>query len=197
MRVLVTLPTPLTAANIRGVCHGFRIPYPKSDSAQPFPPAGGAWLDCSGAWLRLGPALWLRRIIRCAVRVSPLRVAITGILLGLLAALFAGNVRAQEHHHPQRDQAIHEKFYSTWMMPDNRALSCCHEQDCAPAESKFENGQWLARKAGEQGDFTPIPAQKVERDRDSPDGRSHLCGKSYGGMSSGFYVYCFAPGNGA
>lgn len=124
-----------------------------------------------------------------------MKVAVLGILLGILAGLLIGSqARAQEHHHPPQDQAIHEKFYSTWKMPDNRSISCCHNEDCAPAESKFENGQWLARKVGGRDDFTPIPNEKIERERDSPDGRSHLCGRNWG---SGLTVFCFAPGNGA
>lgn len=122
-----------------------------------------------------------------------MKIPTLGIILGILAALFIGNVKAQEHHHLAQDQAIHERFYSTWMMPDNRNVSCCHNEDCAPAESRFENGQWLARKVGDDGDFTPIPREKIERDRDSPDGRSHLCGRRWG---NGLSVFCFVPGMG-
>jgi hypothetical protein len=51
-------------------------------------------------------------------------VLISGILI-----LAVGPAIAQENHHPARDHAIHERFYSTWMMPDNRNVSCCHNQD--------------------------------------------------------------------
>jgi hypothetical protein len=30
-----------------------------------------------------------------------------------------------------RDRVTHERFYSTWMMPDNRKLTCCDDKDCA------------------------------------------------------------------
>ena len=33
--------------------------------------------------------------------------------------------------HPPQDMALHEKFYSTWRMPDNPALSCCNNADCS------------------------------------------------------------------
>lgn len=126
------------------------------------------------------------------------------ILLGLLllvvvicGCFWLTRAKAQDHHsHPPQDMAIHEKFYSTWMMPNNRSVSCCHNEDCSPAESKFENGQWLARKVGDDGEFTPIPPERIERDRDSPDGRSHLCGRRYGFNSGGMTVFCFAPGIG-
>ena len=43
---------------------------------------------------------------------------------------------AQQHHHPAPDDAIHEKFYSTWFMPDNPTKSCCNKMDCYPTEIK-------------------------------------------------------------
>jgi hypothetical protein len=56
---------------------------------------------------------------------TTMKIPALGIILGILAALFIGNVKAQEHHHPPQDQATHEKFYSTWMMPDAPHVSCC------------------------------------------------------------------------
>lgn len=104
--------------------------------------------------------------------------------------LNCGAVFAQEGH---THEGVVGRFYSTWTMPDNRDVSCCHEQDCKPASSKFENGSWFARLS-DDGGWIRIPAQKIERDRDSPDGRSHLCGRRSIGE---FTVFCFAPGNGA
>jgi hypothetical protein len=100
--------------------------------------------------------------------------------------------------HRTQDMPIHELFYETWMMPDNRKMSCCHKQDCQPAASKFENGQWWARWEDMPKDqWWPIPASKVEKDRDTPDGRSHMCGRKGGGFAPQFTVYCFIPGGGA
>lgn len=108
--------------------------------------------------------------------------------------LYVNQAWPQEHRHPPQDHAIHYQFYNSWMMPSNRAISCCHEEDCAPAESKFENGHWLARKVSESdGPFTPIPDERIERDRDTPDGRSHICGRHFG---EGLTVFCFIPGAG-
>jgi hypothetical protein len=126
------------------------------------------------------------------------KISVTGIVLGILAAMFIGNVKAEEHGHPARDMEIHHKFYNTWMMPQNRTVSCCHEEDCAPAESKFENGQWLARKDSEpNAEFTPVPPERIEKERDTPDGRSHVCGRRYG-FSGGtaLTIFCFLPGAG-
>jgi hypothetical protein len=120
---------------------------------------------------------------------------IVGLLLGglFLCGICVAQEMEMRHGHPPQDMEIHQKFYKTWMMPSNRSISCCNAEDCSPAESKFENGHWLARKVGDTGNFTPIPAAKIERDRDTPDGRSHVCGRRYG---EDFVVFCFIPGAG-
>jgi hypothetical protein len=125
--------------------------------------------------------------------------------LMVLAVLSTSPAIAQTNHppsqgygatsHPPQDQAIHERFYQSWMMPDNPVVSCCSLRDCAPAETYWLNGHWMARKVGDTGSFTPIPPQKVEQGRDTPDGRSHLCG-SRGLPSGDFTVYCFIAGAG-
>src|ERR1700726_4476629 len=56
-----------------------------------------------------------------------LPLLVSGILI-----LAVSSAIAQEHLHPPQDQTIHEQFYSTWMMPDNRNLSCCRNVDCSP-----------------------------------------------------------------
>lgn len=113
------------------------------------------------------------------------------IIVGLV--LIAVPVRAQHVGHPPEHMALHDKFYKTWMMPDHPGISCCHDEDCKPAEAHMRNGQWYARQEGDTGDFTPIPPQKVEQNRDTPDGRNHLCGRRY---SSQFSVFCFIAGSG-
>lgn len=127
-----------------------------------------------------------------------MKIPALGIAFGLLAAMFIGNVKAEERHgHPARDMEIHRKFYNTWQQPQNRAVSCCHDEDCSPAESKFENGRWLARKVSEpDAEFTPVPPERIEQERDSPDGRSHLCGRRYGYSGGELTIFCFAPGTG-
>jgi hypothetical protein len=83
------------------------------------------------------------------------------------------------------------------MMPDNRRVPCCDNQDCSPAESKIENGNWVARKVGDDGNWTVIPPEKIEHDRVSPDGRSHLCSRRiarYWKLGLGDVVLCFIPG---
>jgi hypothetical protein len=124
---------------------------------------------------------------RCALAQALIVIAL--IIGGLFYPVFA-----QEHHgHPPQDQTIHEKFYSNWMMPDSPHISCCHNEDCFPAQSKFVDGSWYARKTNDD-DWILIPPNKIEQNRDSPDGRSHLCGRH--ASSGDFMVFCFARGGG-
>ncbi|WOH48196.1 hypothetical protein [Bradyrhizobium sp. sBnM-33] len=97
---------------------------------------------------------------------------ISGILISGSLILTVTSAIAQEHRHRPQDQAIHERFYSNWMMPDNRTVSCCDNGDCSPAESRLEDGHWIARKVGGDGYWTTIPPEKIEHDRESPDGQS-------------------------
>lgn len=107
------------------------------------------------------------------------------LVVGLLSALHLA--RAE---HPMQDQAIHEKFYSTWQRPDDRQYSCCGEHDCYPVEAKLEGGTWFF-KHRETGNWLPVPVEKIETERDNPDGRNHVCANSEG------FVFCFIPGGGA
>jgi hypothetical protein len=116
------------------------------------------------------------------------------VLLGSTAT-----VRAQEtghdavhRRHPPQDQALHEKFYSTWHMPDNPSVSCCNSSDCYPTDIKYIDDQIYARRR-EDGRYILIPPQKVERNRDNPDGRNHLCAPPPA-LSPLDSVYCFALG---
>lgn len=100
---------------------------------------------------------------------------------------------AAERHHPPQDMALHEKFYSTWHMPDNPALSCCNDADCYPTDIKYVDGKIYAKRR-EDGKYILIPPQKVEHNRDNPDGRNHLCAPPPGLSNSSDAVYCFALG---
>lgn len=85
------------------------------------------------------------------------------------------------------------RFYQTWQMPDAPHVSCCSDQDCGPAQSKFEGGHWWARWTDDE-EWTRIPDAKVEHDRDTPDGRAHMCGRK--SFSGDFVVFCFVTGAG-
>lgn len=98
-----------------------------------------------------------------------------------------------QRHHPSQDQPLHETFYSKWHMPDNPSASCCNEADCYPTEIKFVDGKICAKRR-EGGKYIPVPPQKVERNRDNPDGRNHLCAPPPSAFHSSDTVYGFALG---
>ena len=119
---------------------------------------------------------------------------------GLPQHAFAQDSASHEHgqgqverRHPPQDMPLHEKFYSTWHMPDNPALSCCNDADCYPTDIKYVDGNIYAKRR-EDGKYILIPPQKVERSRENPDGRNHLCAPPPGLSSSSDKVYCFTLG---
>jgi len=102
-----------------------------------------------------------------------------------------GTAAAMAHDHPKQDAPIHEKFYKNWMMPDAPHISCCHERDCYPTEARKTPAGWEAKRR-EDGQWLRIPDSKIERNRDNPDGRNHLCAPP----PDGDRVYCFTIGSG-
>jgi len=78
--------------------------------------------------------------------------------------------KADEHHHPVQDEPLHEKFYSTWYMPDQPAKSCCNKEDCYPTEIKYVGTTLFARRR-EDGQWIVVPTHKIERHRDNPPAR--------------------------
>jgi len=98
-------------------------------------------------------------------------------------------------HHPAADMPLHEKFYSTWYMPDNPTKSCCNKADCYPTEVTYRDGSVFARRR-EDGKWLRIPAAKIEQRRDNPDGRNHLCAPPPLASYPPDTVFCFALGSG-
>jgi hypothetical protein len=88
---------------------------------------------------------------------------------------------------------LHEKFYSTWHMPDHPNASCCNDADCYPTEIRYVDGNVYAKRR-EDGKYIPIPPEKVERNRDNPDGRNHLCAPPPNALHPSDTVFCFALG---
>lgn len=114
---------------------------------------------------------------RIAVRLLA-TIMITELLAtGFIVAdvlLLGARPKAEEHRHPPADADLHDKFYSTWMMPDHPKISCCNKADCYPTEAKFENGNWYGKRR-EDGKWLLIPPRKIEQLRDMPDARAHMC----------------------
>jgi hypothetical protein len=128
---------------------------------------------------------------------------IIGAVFTLAFILVGMSSCAQAQHvgHPPQDMELHRKFYSTWMMPDNRRVSCCHDEDCSPAQAKKVNGTWFARKT-DNDEWVQIPQNKVDiglaDSPDVPDARALLCGRKFaGGFGADvFTVFCFTAGQG-
>jgi hypothetical protein len=99
---------------------------------------------------------------------------------------------AQAHHHPPEHAQLHENFYRDWMRPDQPTVSCCNLKDCYPTEARFTNGKWFARRR-EDGNWLFVPPTKIELNRDSPDGRNHMCAHPPGASD---VPLCFIPGGG-
>lgn len=111
------------------------------------------------------------------------------LIVATISLLFIMHAFAQLGHPPQ-DMEIHRKFYNTWMMPNNRTLSCCSEHDCYPTEARMVDGHWQA-KSRVDGSWLDVPDNKIERERDNPDGRNHVCEHA-----SSKTVLCFIHGAG-
>src|SRR5689334_17038881 len=112
------------------------------------------------------------RTRRSGLRFGPLEwAAVTrsraGMCVAIAIVIPAHLSFAEEHRHPQQDQEIHEKFYSTWMRPDMPHASCCDNRDCYPTAARFRNGHWEARRR-EDGAWLVVPDSKVEKVRDNP-----------------------------
>jgi hypothetical protein len=80
-------------------------------------------------------------------------------------------------------------------MPDNPRKSCCNKADCYPTEIRMQEGNIFAKRR-EDGKFILVPPQKVERNRDNPDGRNHLCAPPPTASYPPDTVFCSALGGG-
>lgn len=108
------------------------------------------------------------------------------IILALAAMGCLASVAASQEHSHDGDVG---KFYEGWMRPDFPEASCCNKQDCAPVNHvRYENGRWAMQRASD-GVWLDIPPEKIELNRDTPDGRSHMC-------SINSTVYCAIVGIG-
>lgn len=128
---------------------------------------------------------------RCCVTAVVMTSAVIALVWFILTSAHAQDI----HHHEGQSAAV-DRFYSTWMMPDRPAASCCNKTDCYPTEIEYRGSQLYARRR-EDGQMIPVPASKIERNRDNPDGRNHICAPpptatGYPPMT----VFCFSLGSG-
>lgn len=125
------------------------------------------------------------------------------ILAAVILALLVSFVKADEHHHPAEDAAIHETFYKDWTRPNEPKVGCCNKEDCFPTKFKNYGGTWYALvNHGNEDDveaWVPIPLERFEHNRlagpprDNPDGRNHVCLRKVGET---YYVFCAIFGAG-
>lgn len=98
--------------------------------------------------------------------------------LTLAAALFSSSGAAAE------DRGA---WFKSLKQPLTGA-SCCDISDCRAApDAKHEGGQWWATVDGE---MTPIPNDKILKNKWSFDGAAYVC-SGYGRK-----IYCFIPPDG-
>ena len=121
-----------------------------------------------------------------------LTLAAVGLAALIALIFYPALVRADDHKHPPQDEEIHEKFYRTWMMPDQPTASCCNKHDCYPTEARKIGDRWEAKRR-EDGRWLVVPPEKIEQNRSNPDGRNHMCAPP---PAYGDRVYCFSIGGG-
>jgi hypothetical protein len=112
----------------------------------------------------------------------------------ILAPLAFASPSLTQHHHPPEDADLHEKFYRTWRMSEHD-WSCCDNGDCYPTEARIVGGAILAKRR-EDGKFIAVPPEKVDRKRDNPGGRNHICAPPPTATYPPDTVFCFMLGTG-
>ena len=96
-----------------------------------------------------------------------------------------------DHVHPTETiTGATAAFYETWMRPDMPDVSCCNRMDCYATQARRRGGRIEARHR-ESGDWVEVPRERLEQNRDSPDGRNHLC------ASADRFVFCLVMGGGS
>lgn len=122
-------------------------------------------------------------------------IVVVWIALIVLACTIVGvklaPAQEHQHHHPTETiTGATAKFYSNWERPDLPGVSCCNRMDCAAVSRvRTRDGKIEAQRESD-GQWLTIPREKMEFNRDSPDGRSHMC-------SMGTTVFCFIAGSGS
>lgn len=138
-------------------------------------------------------------------------IVVIGMVLGILFWPLGG-ARAQGHHHHQAQgqlgdfgvgHAQWDHFYSSGeqkadgtagpiMRPYDPSIRCCHN-DCRPTLARYRNGQWFVLMDGQ---FDPVPADRIKRNVISPNGMAHVCAHQRS-TKEPIIPYCFIPPEGA
>jgi hypothetical protein len=131
-----------------------------------------------------------------------IRTAVIGIIAGVAAALFIGNVKARDLGQWEAGDPEVRAWYRSLMQPDNPSASCCGESDAYFADVKVRGGKTLAvindsrpdeprgRPHIPNGTEFEAPDQKLKWDAGNPTGNAVLF------VSRGGLVFCFVQGSG-
>jgi hypothetical protein len=131
------------------------------------------------------------------------RNTILGIVAGILAALFIGNVKAHDSGQWEASDPAIQEWYRGLMQPDEPTRSCCGESDAYWAdEIRVRAGKVYAVVTDDRpdgplmrphvpvGTEVEIPNYKLKFDRGNPTGHNILF------MSRSYYVFCFVQTSG-
>lgn len=131
---------------------------------------------------------------------NALAVVMTLIVVAALFYSFRARADSGHSHDHQVAHGAYHQLYQGIMRPDFKNASCCSNQDCAPAEAKWDSlrKRWTALKHGE---WVDIPQSKIVPRDQVPDelgAEPHLCAPP---PTSSTYekdeVFCFIePGGG-
>lgn len=132
-----------------------------------------------------------------------MKIAATGIALGILAGLMLGNVKARDLGQWENSSPEIRKWYKSLMQPDVPQASCCGEADaywCDDIHTKDDKAYCritddrpdgpLGRPHREIGEEFEIPPNKLKYDAGNPAGHSIIF------LSVTGYVYCFVQDGG-
>lgn len=132
-----------------------------------------------------------------------MKIAATGIALGILAGLMLGQVKARDVGQWEGSDPKIREWYKSLMQPDVPTLSCCGEADAYWCDDVFVRGEKaycritddrpdkpLGRIHREIGEEYEIPPHKLKHDEGNPTGHSIIF------LSAGGYTWCFVQGSG-
>lgn len=133
-----------------------------------------------------------------------MKVAILGILFGLLAGILIGSqAKARDLGQWEQTDPTIRKWYKGLMRPDAPQASCCEESDAYWAdEVHVKDGKTFATITDDRDDaplgrphvpagtVVEIPDAKLKWDRGNPTGHNILF------VTKSLYVWCFVQGTG-
>lgn len=132
-----------------------------------------------------------------------MKIATTGIVLGILAALMLGNVKARDLGQWENSDPAVREWYKGLMQPDVPTASCCGEADaywcddisvrsgktyCKITDDRPDGP--LGRPHREIGEEFEIPPNKLKWDEGNPTGHAVVFLRVDGA------VWCFVHGGG-